>query len=160
MERLSPCDGTFTAWSGRQSERKHSAERRLRLPRLLPSRRAGSAMGPRAAKFGHLGWPACINIAKCLQLVRTAESFAAPASIMGSNFVGANSDSSADPFAIPDLPSAPNRICEWRLRENAQVVRPEGDARAAGHTAGHTGRTSNEIQTRLDDAGRRPAPGR
>ena len=24
-------------------------------------------MGPRAAKFGHLGWPACINIAKCLQ---------------------------------------------------------------------------------------------
>src|SRR5882724_3891427 len=42
------------------------------------------------------------------------------------------------------------------LRENAQVVRPEGDARAAGHT----GRTSNEIQTRLDDAGRRPAPGR
>jgi hypothetical protein len=77
-------------------------------------------MGPQAAKFGHLGWPACINIAKCLQLVRTAESFAAPASIMGSNFVGANSDSSADPFAILDLPSAPNRICEWRFpRERA-----------------------------------------
>jgi hypothetical protein len=34
-------------------------------------------------------------IAKCLQLVRTAESFAAPASIMGSNFVAANSDSPA-----------------------------------------------------------------
>ena len=85
-----------------------------------PNRRAGSAMGPQAAKFGHLGWPACINIAKCLQLVRTAESFAAPASIMGSNFVAANSDSSADPFAILDLPSAPNRIWEWRSpRERA-----------------------------------------
>jgi len=22
------------------------------------------ALGPQAAKFGHLGWPACINIAK------------------------------------------------------------------------------------------------
>jgi hypothetical protein len=43
-------------------------------------------MGPQAAKFGHLGWAACINIAKCLQLVRTAESFAAPTSIIGSNF--------------------------------------------------------------------------
>jgi hypothetical protein len=113
-------------------------------------------MGPQAAKFGHLGWPACINIAKCLQLVRTAESFAALASIMGSNFVGANSDNSADPFAILDLPSAPNRIASGVLRENTQVVRPEGDARAEGHT----GRTSKEIQTRLDDAGRRPAPGR
>src|SRR6266446_5168188 len=53
-------------------------------------------------------------------LVRTAESFAAPASIIGLNFVGANSDSSADPFAILDLPTAPNRICEWRFpRERA-----------------------------------------
>ena len=82
-----------------------------------------------------LGWPAYINIAKCLQLVRTAESFAAPTSIIGSNFVGANSDSSADPFAILDLPSAPRgdlgvafsaRTRRWSDRK--------GDARAAGHT--------------------------
>jgi hypothetical protein len=79
-------------------------------------------MGPQAAKFAHLGWPACINIAKCLQLVRTAESFAAPASIMGSHFVVANSDSSADPFTILDLPSAPNKIWEWRSPRDREDI--------------------------------------
>src|ERR1043166_2687318 len=38
--------------------------------------------------------------------------------IMGSNFVAANSDSSADPFAILDLPSAPNRI--WGMAFSAR----------------------------------------
>jgi hypothetical protein len=81
-----------------------------------------SAWGRKAAKFGHLGWPACMNIAKCLQLVRIAESFAAQASIMGSNFAAANSDSSADPFAILDLPGAPNRIWEWRSPRDREDI--------------------------------------
>ena len=102
---------------GRASRRQHHG--RLSSPKAM-HQMPSICMGPQAAKFGHLGWPACINIAKCLQLVRTAESFAAPTSIIGSNFVGANSDSSADPFAILDLPSAPNRIWEWRSpRERA-----------------------------------------
>src|SRR5262245_43212791 len=79
-----------------------------------------------------------------------------PDGCSGAPFVAANSDSSADP--LPNLTCLVPLIgfASGVLRENAQVVRPEGDARAADHT----GRTSNEIQTSLDDAGRRRAPGR
>ena len=123
MERLSPwTDFSHLEWPAIREEELRRARVATATP--APNRRAGSAMGPWAAKFGHLGWPACINIAKCLQLVRTAESFAAPAPIMGSNFVGANSDSSADPFAMLDLPSAPNRICEWRFPRERDSCSP------------------------------------
>jgi hypothetical protein len=137
---------------GRASRRQHHG--RLSSPKAM-HQMPSICMGPQAAKFAHLGWPACINIAKCLQLVRTAESL--------------RQRRSWARISLAQIPTvrltlSPYLTClvpligfgSGVLRENAEAVRPEGDAGAAGHT----GRTSNEIQTRLDDAGRRPAPGR